>query len=497
MSESAAAPGKPAGTDVIFTPLHFRNLTVKNRIFRSNISGKFDNEDGALSQTRINWECKFAKGGVGAIISSYVPVLMSGRIIAGYATIHEDRFIDLWARLAEAVHQYDGCKYIMQLSHSGRQMDIPGVHNYGRANISSTSKKESLHGFLCKAATKAEIDGLVKAFADGAERAKKAGIDGVELHAANGYLFTQFLSSGINDRTDDYGGPLENRARFLREVIKAIRDRVGPKYHLQVKLSAVDRNNVVPWEKKGNVLSDTVQVAKWCEQDGVDAIHVSTGSLFPHPLNPPGDFSFETIATTYDNMISSGVDTFRNFMLFRYKVLRPIFRWVWFRMKKGLPFEAVSLEEARAIKAAVSIPVLNTGGYQTASVIRDGINSGAFDGVAIARSLVANNDLVRWWEAGHERPPRPCTYCNKCLLNAPKNPMGCYELSRYGHDREKMIENLMSIYATHATLNLPPPGIAELPPTPAEMLPSPAGPGEYALGVPKKPPERPSNILSS
>ena len=71
--------------DVIFTPLTFRNLTVKNRIFRSSISGRFDNEDGSLTQTRINWACKFAKGGVGAIISSYVPVLMEGRIIAGYA----------------------------------------------------------------------------------------------------------------------------------------------------------------------------------------------------------------------------------------------------------------------------------------------------------------------------------------------------------------------------------------------------------------------------
>ena len=458
--------------DVIFTPLKFRNLTVKNRIFRSNISGRFDNENGEPSQTRINWECKFAKGGVGAIISSYVPVLMNGRIIAGYATIHDDAFIPLWKRLGEAVHQYDGCKYIMQLSHSGRQMDVPGVHNYGRANLSSTSKKESLHGFLCKAVTKSEIDELVKAFAEGARRAREAGLDGVELHAANGYLFTQFLSSGINDRTDEYGGSLENRARFLREVVKAIRARVGNDFHLQVKLSAVDRNNVVPWEGKGNVLSDTVQVAKWIEQDGADAIHVSTGSLFPHPLNPPGDFSFETIATTYDAMISSGVDTFRNFMLFRYKLLRPIFRWIWFRMKKGHPFEAVSMEEARAIKAAVKIPVLNTGGYQTASVIRDGINSGAFDGVAIARSLVANNDLVRWWEAGHERPPRPCTYCNKCLLNAPKNPMGCYELSRYGNDRDKMIENLMTIYATHATFNLPPPGVAPLPEWPKDKAPS-------------------------
>ena len=440
--------------DPIFTPLKFRSLTVKNRIFRSSISGRFDNEDGSLTQTRVNWESKFAKGGTGAIISSFVPVLIEGRIAAGYGTVHRDDFIPLWERVGAAVHQWD-CKFIMQLSHSGRQMDLPGVHNSGRPVLSSTSRKETLHGFLCQAASKAEIDHLIQAFADGAWRAREAGLDGVELHAANGYLFTQFLSSGINDRTDEYGGSLPNRARFLLEVIRAIRARVGRDYHLQVKLSAIDRNNVIPWEKKGNVLADTIEVAKWCEAEGVDAIHVSSGSLFPHPLNPPGDFSFETIATTYDGMIASGVDTFRNFLLFRYRVLRPIFQWIWFRMKKGMPIEGVSIEEARAIKAAVKVPVLNTGGYQTASFIRAGIASGAFDGVAIARSLIANNDLPQQWAAGADQPKVPCTYCNKCLLNAPKNPLGCYELPRFA-SRDAMIDEVMSVYRTRATLNLPP-----------------------------------------
>src|SRR5215813_1951069 len=211
----ASDRGRVMTEDVIFTPLKFRNLTVKNRIFRSNISGRFDNEDGSLTQTRINWECKFAAGGVGAIISSYVPVLMEGRIIADYATVHRDDFIPLWERLGAAVHRFD-CKYIMQLSHSGRQMDFPGVYNSHRPALSSTSRKESLHGFLCRAASKAEIDHLVEAFAAGAWRAREAGLDGVELHAANGYLFTQFLSSGINDRTDEYGGSLQNRAREWR-----------------------------------------------------------------------------------------------------------------------------------------------------------------------------------------------------------------------------------------------------------------------------------------
>jgi 2,4-dienoyl-CoA reductase (NADPH2) len=439
--------------DPIFTPLRFENLTVKNRIFRSNISGRFDNEDGSLTQTRINWECRFAAGGVGAIISSYVPVLMEGRIIAGYATIHRDDLIPLWARLGEAVRSFD-CRFIMQLSHSGRQMDLPGVHNQHRPSLSATGRKEPLHGFLCRAMSTGEIAGVIAAFAAGARRARAAGLDGVELHAANGYLFTQFLSSGINDRTDSYGGSLANRARFLLEVIAAIRAEVGRDFHLQVKLSAVDRNNVMPWEGKGNTLEDMIQVARWCEAAGVDALHVSTGSLFPHPLNPPGDLPFETLAATYDAIIASGVHGLRNFLIFRYPPLRPIFRWLWFRMKRGLPVEGVSLDEARAIKAAVGIPVISTGGWQTASRVRDGLATGAFDGVAIARALVANPDLPKVWAAGHDLPERPCTYCNKCLLNAPKNPMGCYEEARYP-SRDAMVEQLMAIYRTRPTLEIP------------------------------------------
>ncbi|MCG5508754.1 NADH:flavin oxidoreductase [Ectothiorhodospira lacustris] len=443
----------PPEQDPIFTPLVFRNLTLKNRILRSNISGRFDNEDGSLTQTRINWECRFAQGGVGAILSSYVPVAMHGRIIAGYATIHRNDFIPLWTRLGEAVHRHD-CRFILQLSHSGRQMDLPGIHNQHRPAPSPTHRKEPLHGFLCRAMGEGEIQRLVDAFAQGAWRAREAGLDGVELHAANGYLFTQFLSSAINDRTDRYGGSLTNRARFLLEVIEAIRQRVGRDFHLQVKLSAIDHNQVLPWEKPGNTLADTIQVARWCEATGADAIHVSTGAMFPHPLNPPGELPLETLAVTYDAMISAGVNGFRNYLLFRYPLLRPLFRWLWHRMQRGLPIEGVSLDEARAIKRAVSIPVITTGGYQSADFVRAALSEGACDGVAIARSLVANPDLVQQWRAGRNLPERPCTYCNKCLTNAPKNPMGCYEQARYP-SREAMIEEIMSIYRTRAELRIP------------------------------------------
>ncbi len=272
----------------IFEPLRFRNLTVKNRIFRSNVSGRFDNYDGSGNQARINWETKFAKGGVGAIISSFVPVHLRGRIVPNYAMIDNDSRIPFWRAVGEAVHRYD-CKFILQLSHGGRQRDINGIE-YPKG-LSSTNKSDPLHGFECERMTIAQINETVAQFAEGARRAREAGLDGVELHGANGYLITQFLSSAINDRKDEYGGTLENRARFVREIVRAIRARVGRDFHLQMKISAQEFDDALaPFGRgpSGNTLAESIQVCKWLVEDGVDSLHVSTGSFFPHPRNPAG-----------------------------------------------------------------------------------------------------------------------------------------------------------------------------------------------------------------
>jgi 2,4-dienoyl-CoA reductase (NADPH2) len=431
--------------DVIFQPLKFKNLSVKNRIFRSNISGRFDNYDGSGNQARINWEVKFARGGVGCIISSFVPVHIRGRIIPNYATIDRDERIPFWRRLGEAVHAFD-CKYILQLSHGGRQRDVGGIEY--PLGLSSTDKKDPLHGFECQRMTVADIRETVNAFAEGARRAREAGLDGVELHGANGYLITQFLSSAINDRKDDYGGPLENRARFVIEIVKAIRARVGSDFHLQMKISATEYNDaVLKFEGPGNTVEESARVCKWLVDAGVDSVHVSTGSSFPHPRNPAGsDLPLEVLGQTYDSMISSGTNTFRNYLLFRGDLTGRLFRRQW--LDAGVPpeeIEGVTLRDSRIIKQAVTVPVICTGGFQTASVIRAAIQRGDCDAVSIARPLVANNDLVHQFAAGKDRADRPCTYCNKCLVHVVENPIGCYEESRF-NSREEMVAQIMSVF---------------------------------------------------
>jgi 2,4-dienoyl-CoA reductase (NADPH2) len=439
----------------IFEPLRFRNLTVKNRVFRSNVSGRFDNYDGSGNQARINWETKFARGGVGAIISSFVPVHLRGRIVPNYAMIDHDRHIPFWRAVGQAVHQYD-CKFIMQLSHGGRQRDINGIEY--PVGLSSTSKSDPIHGFRCQAMTLDQIKETVGQFAEGARRARDAGLDGVELHGANGYLITQFLSSAINDRKDEYGGRLENRARFVLDIVRAIRARVGRDFHLQMKISAQEFDDAIAplgWGPSGNTLEESIQVCKWLVEAGVDAIHVSSGSFFPHPRNPAGaDLPVEDLAQSYDTMISNGERTFANFLLF-HGASGILARNRW-NDAAGPPseIEGKNLPDARAIKAAVDVPVICTGGFQTGSVIAGAIERGDCDAVSIARPLIANNDLVEVFRRGRNQAEKPCTYCNRCLVNVVENPLGCYDVRRFD-SREEMIAQIMSVFD-------PPPFVAEV-----------------------------------
>jgi 2,4-dienoyl-CoA reductase-like NADH-dependent reductase (Old Yellow Enzyme family) len=384
---------------------------------------------------------RFARGGVGAIVSSWCGVQRRGFIVPNYAAIDRDDTIPFWREVGERVHEH-GCKYILQLAHGGRQRDIPGIE-YAKG-LSSTSKTEPLHGFQSQRATPEQLREIATAFGEGARRAREAGLDGVEIHGANGYIFTQFLSSAINDRKDDYGGSLENRARFLLEVVRAIRRRAGDDFHLQVKISATENVNAfLFWLGRGNTIDDSVRVCKWLEEEGVDAIHVSRGASFPHPDNPAGDLPLKDVIEHYDTMISSGVHAFRNYILYRIWPINRVMQARWSRPVDKV--EGALLPDARAVKQAVSIPVLVTGGFQTASVIRNAIEDGDCDAVTIGRPLIANPDLPQLFAAGRDRALRPCTYSNKCLFATLEAPLGCYDERRFD-SRDEMLRQIYAVY---------------------------------------------------
>ncbi len=445
----------------IFRPLSLRNIEIKNRLFRSNLSGMFDDYNGHGGNARLNWEEKFARGGIGCIISSYAPVSVRGRILTRYAMIDNDDKIPFWRAVGERVHQdrYQGCKFFIQLSHSGRQQDLGGVENLHKKGLSSTDKKDYFHGLLSEAMDTGQIHGVVEQFAQGARRAREAGLDGVELHGANGYLITQFLSSGINDRTDEYGGGWEARTRFVLEIVRAIRREVGQDFSVQMKINAVDHNDwLYPWQKKGNTLEETKKICRMLLDDGkgVDSFHISSGSTFPHPRNPPGGFPLKAALRWYDGMLSQGVRVRFNYWIFDHKITARLFQALW-RWRRGPIIEGINAEYAREIRKDLisvdpSIKVLCTGGFQHADKIAAAIRDGACDGVSIGRPLIANNDLPKILQTQNgPSPDKECTYCNKCLLNDLENPLGCYELSRFDGDTfedkwQNMIDEAMSVF---------------------------------------------------
>jgi 2,4-dienoyl-CoA reductase (NADPH2) len=366
---------------------------------------------------------------------------------------------------------------------SGRQQDIGGIENQparelGIRPLSSTGRSDLFHGLPCKAMTRAEVEKAVLDFGQAAERVVSAGLDGIELHSSNGYLFNQFLSSAINDRKDDYGGDLANRARFLKQVITEIRSRVGSGVFLSVKLSVrEDDNATLPWPlcnwfPTGNTIDEGIQIAKWAEEWGANAIHVSAGSSFPHPRNPAGPFPMDVAWKIYQSINASGKRptylglfqrTFLNYLAMRYSFLHWIVtKCTWGRTQDFLKnngeadpekVEGINIPKASIIARNVSIPVICTGGFQTATGILRALNAGCA-AVSIARPLLANPDLANLLRCGASGPEEPCSYCNKCLLNVIEHPPACDDerrFKKYGAGSyTKMMEQVMSIFPDYS-----------------------------------------------
>src|SRR4051812_13912990 len=232
----------PLTSDPVFHPLTINGVKFKNRVFRSSLGGRVDYYDGSMSEARIAWDTRFARGGAAAIIPSNSPIRPDGAAVPGYAMIDDDRTIPSWRRLVSEVHKHD-CRYIIQLHFSGRQRDLPRKEFIDVPPPGATDRPDLLYGLRSRRMAIPEIHDVVQAYARAAVRARAAGADGVEIVACNGYLLHQFLSSAINDRDDEYNGDLRARARFTLEVLKAVRAAVGRDFFVSMKLSGRDEHN--------------------------------------------------------------------------------------------------------------------------------------------------------------------------------------------------------------------------------------------------------------
>ncbi|MBN1152696.1 MAG: NADH:flavin oxidoreductase, partial [Dehalococcoidia bacterium] len=256
----------------LFETAVLNGMMLKNRFVHSATNeGMANRDDGCVNERLIHWQEQVAEGEVGLIVPGYVYISQEGKSRPGQTGIHSDETIPGLQRMAQAVHRH-GARLVLQLAHAGANVYVPPASGYalGPSDMKATDVP-------CHAMTHDEIARTVNDFAAAALRAKRAGCDGVQLHGAHSYLISQFLSPYFNKRIDEYGGPLERRARFALEVIRAVREGVGPDYPLLIKTNSDD------YIEHGFTLDEFVPYCLMLEAAGVDAIEVSGGTHFSDP----------------------------------------------------------------------------------------------------------------------------------------------------------------------------------------------------------------------
>ncbi|MEN9753360.1 MAG: hypothetical protein RL670_1051 [Actinomycetota bacterium] len=274
----------------LFIPIKLRDLEIRNRIWISPMCQyACMGLDGMVGDYHLAHYGARAAGGAGLIIAEATAVAANGRISPWDVGLWRDEQIEPWRRVVDLVHSH-GAKFAVQLAHAGRKGStypefmgngtVPAAEG-GYETISPTD--EAFEGIAAPhKLTTAEIAELPLQFAKAAERAVRAGFDAIEIHAAHGYLLHQFLSPATNQRDDQYGGSLENRARLLLEVVRQVRAVIPASMPVFVRFSASD------WADTGWDETQTAQVADWAIELGVDFIDVSTGGLLAGVNIPVG-----------------------------------------------------------------------------------------------------------------------------------------------------------------------------------------------------------------
>lgn len=244
------------------------NKSLKNRLAVAPMTTQQSNADGSLSKSEADWLLRLTEDGYGMVISCAASVSDTATAFYNQLSLAHDKFIPDLEKLAQKMKQ-NGSLNLIQLCHPGSRAIEALTGEKPRS--ASSYELPLISGFVPPVAlTKSQISNIIEDFANACARAEKAGFDGIELHGANGYLFTQFISTMTNLRTDEYGGSIENRARFSREVVKACRNKVSEDFIIGFRLSFEGMGM-----ETGLDLDENIQIANWLAEDGIDYIHSS------------------------------------------------------------------------------------------------------------------------------------------------------------------------------------------------------------------------------
>jgi 2,4-dienoyl-CoA reductase-like NADH-dependent reductase (Old Yellow Enzyme family) len=346
----------------LFNNTILSNMNLKNRFFRSATWEAMADDKGHMTEKLYNVYEDLAKGGVGTIITGYAFVTEGEQPNPGMMGIYNDSFIEEYKEFTDKIHKFD-TNVILQIAYGGSQTNF----NVGeRIILGPSSVPHSVYGVTPKEATKEEIKSLIESFADASLRAKKSGFDGVQFHAAHGYIYSQFLNPHYNKRTDEYGGNIENRGRIIFETLTAVREKVGINFPVLIKINCSD------FIEDGFTLEECTYICKRLEELGIDAIEIS-GVVG---------------AKTEDKTVR----------------------------EKGLVYlekESCFRKYAGEIADEVNVPIILVGGNRELNVMEDILNSTKIQYFSLSRPLLCEPDLINRWN-NKDKSKAKCISCGKC-----------------------------------------------------------------------------------
>lgn len=349
----------------LFEATKLSGMALRNRSVRSATWEGLAAPDGCPTERLTQVLVDLAAGGVGMIISSHAYVSREGQAGPFQLAVYDDGCVMPLKKMAEAVHTAGGT-IVLQLAHAGCRApsELTGKPPIGPSELSDKGRQ------YCREMRKDEIRRLEASFAGAAARAREAGFDGVQLHAAHGYLLSQFLSPLWNRRNDNYGGSSENRARMLIETTRAVREAVGRDFAVMVKVNCED------FQDGGFTVDDMVKTCAMLEQAGIDAVEMSGGIVYSATYLPSRTGQAACV-----------------------------------------PEEAYYVAAAKQYKKTIGLPLILVGGIRSFDVAERLIEEGVTDYVAFSRPLTAEPDLINRWESG-SRERADCKSDNLCFKPA-------------------------------------------------------------------------------